>query len=641
MCGICGKLNLDRQAAVDEESLRRMMVAMKHRGPDGDGVYLSGAVGLGHVRLAIIDLDFGAQPIANEDGSIWIVFNGEIYNFQELRQQLSAKGHVFRTRSDTEVIVHLYEELGPDCPSELRGMFAFAIWDARRQRLLLARDRVGIKPLYFCQSKNSFLFASEIKALLALAEVPRVLDEQIIDTFWTYRFLPGSSTMLRGVHKLLPGHTLLIDADTPPIIRQYWDLSFAPRSRAISLEGAAQELTDLMREATRQHMIADAPVGVLLSGGMDSSALLSLASEESDKQISTFTIGFDDPGVVDERPFARLVAQRFGSRYFEATMSREQFWDHLPQLLWQLEEPVCEAPAVALHFISKEARGHVKVLLSGEGGDEAFAGYPNYPNMLALKRLQNLCGPLRGVIGTAMRGVGAALSNERLSRYGSLMPLALEEHYWSRAGSPFARHAFGGRPVYTTRYVETLDTQRAAEIARRLYANVNGQDLLSKMLYLDTKTWLPDDLLVKADKITMGNSVELRVPLLDHKVLEFAATLPAAYKVKGWKTKRVLRKALSSVLPSEVLKRKKAGFPVPYSAWLASGLSNRVRELVLDPQAFVLSFFDRKQIELLLAAHTKTKALQHFIFSLVVLELWHQRFMKMPPAAGGEKTLIC
>jgi asparagine synthase (glutamine-hydrolysing) len=633
MCGICGKLHFDRQST-DEESLSRMMAAMRHRGPDGAGIFRSGPIGLGHVRLSIIDLEYGAQPIANEDGSVWIVFNGEIYNYQDLRRALSAAGHVFRTQSDTEVIVHLYEEHGPDCVAQLRGMFAFAIWDAPRQRLLLARDRVGIKPLYFYQSSRALLFASEIKALLTLPEVHRVLDEQSIDTFWTYRFLPGSSTMLRGIHKLLPGHVLVVDGDKAPVIRPYWDLQFAPTRDAITLEGAARELTDLMRETVRQHMNSDAPVGVLLSGGMDSSAILSLATQECDKAISTFTIGFDEPGVVDERPFARLVAQRFGSRYFEATMSSEQFWDHLPELLWQLEEPVCEAPAVALHFISKVARHHVKVLLSGEGGDEVFAGYPNYPNMLALERLQRLCGPLRGAAGWAMRLAGLALGNERLIRYGRLMPLALEDHYWSRAGTPFAREAIGGRCVYTARYSDTLGTSRAAETARRFYANVEGQDSLSKMLYLDTKTWLPDDLLIKADKVTMGNSLELRVPMLDHKVVEFAATLPAEFKVSGWKTKRVLRKAFGSVLPKEVLQRKKAGFPVPYAAWLAEGLGTRVRELLLDPQAFILSFFDRKQVELVLAAHSKTRALQHFVFSLIALELWYQRFMRTPAASA-------
>jgi len=635
MCGICGKLHFDRQTPVGEPIIRRMMAAIRHRGPDGEGVYVSGAVGLGHVRLAIIDLESGAQPITNEDESIWIVFNGEIYNFQELRQDLSTKGHVFRTESDTEVIVHLYEEYGPDCPTHLRGMFAFAIWDAPRQRLLLARDRVGIKPLYFYQSSESFFFASEIKALLAAPEVPRVLDEQVIDTFWTHRFLPGSITLLRGIHKLLPGHILLVEPDRPPIVRQYWDLRFTRRPGAGSLETAGQDLTNLLRETVRQHMVADTPVGVLLSGGIDSSALLSLATQECDKEISAFTIGFSEPGVVDERPYARLVAQRFGARHFETTLSRDQFWDYLPQLLWQLEEPICEAPAVALHFISKEARSQVKVLLSGEGGDEAFAGYSNYPNMLALERLQGLCGSSRGFVGKAMQHVGVALGNRRLERYGALMPLSLEEHYWSRAGTPFARQGVDGRSIYSTHYSQTLDTARAAETAQRLYRNVDDRDTLSKMLYLDTKTWLPDDLLVKADKITMGNSVELRVPLLDHKVLEFAATLPAAFKVKGWKTKRVLRTALGSVLPQEILLRKKAGFPLPYASWLADGLSARVRELLLDPQAFVLSFFDRKQIELLLAAHTKTQSLQHLVFSLIVLELWYHRFMRTPSPSAA------
>ena len=635
MCGICGKLNFDRQTPVDQGILRQMMAVMQHRGPDGQGVYVSESVGLGHVRLSIIDLDSGAQPMSNKDESVQIVFNGEIYNFQELRQGLLAKGHIFRTHSDTEVIIHLYEEYGPECVKHLRGMFAFAIWDTRRQRLVVARDRVGIKPLYYYQAKDSLLFASEIKALLALPEVPRVLDDQVVDTFWTYQFLPGSSTMLRGILKLLPGHVLVVDAGKPPVIQQYWDLRFAPRSDDITLERAAEELTDLLRETIRQHMIADVPVGFLLSGGMDSSALLSLAIQETRKEVSTFTIGFDAQGIVDERPFARLVAQRFGTRHFEATVSCDQFWDFLPELLWRLEEPVCEAPAVALHYISKEARGHVKVLLSGEGGDEAFAGYSNYPNMLALERLQSLCGPLRGIAGKVMHAIGRVLGNQRLAHYGALMPLRLEQHYWSRVGTPFARRGIDGRLIYTSQYAEQFDRQRGAEIAQRFYATVDDQDALSKMLYLDSKTWLPDDLLVKADKITMGNSLELRVPLLDHKVLEFAASLPAEQKVKGWETKRVLRRALGPVLPEEVLQRKKAGFPVPYAAWLARGLRNRVQELLLDPQAFILSFFDRKQVELLLAAHAKGQSLQRAVFSLIVLELWHQQFMRTAPAAGS------
>jgi asparagine synthase (glutamine-hydrolysing) len=325
-----------------------------------------------------------------------------------------------------------------------------------------------------------------------------------------------------------------------------------------------------------------------------------------------------------------MIAQRFGTQHFEATVSCEQFWDFLPKLLWQLEEPICEAPAVALHFISKEAHGHVKVLLSGEGGDEAFGGYPNYSNMLVLERLRSLCGPWQALVGKTMHVIGRMLGNHRLAHYGNLLPLRLEEHYWSRVGNPFAHQDFDGRMLYTPRYAEQFDRRRGTKIAQRYYANVIGQGALNKMLYFDSKTWLPDDLLVKADKITMGNSLELRVPLLDHKVLEFAAALPLEFKVKGRETKRVLRAAFATALPKEVLQRKKAGFPVPYADWLAHDLRPRTQELLLDPQSFILNYFDRRQVEHLLDAHAKEQTHQRSVFSLIVLELWHQQFMRMP-----------
>ena len=312
MCGICGQLNFDRRPVL-EETLRRMMSSIAHRGPDGRGTFIAPGVGLGHLRLAIIDLDTGAQPMTNEDGSIWIVFNGEIYNFQELRADLVAKGHAFRTRSDTEVILHLYEEHGPDCVNYLRGMFAFAIWDGGRRRLLLARDRVGIKPLYYFQSADELVFASELKALLAVPEVPRVLDEQAVDRFWAYQFLPADGTMFQGIVKLLPGHVLIADAGKAPVVRRYWDLRIEPHAAGPALDVAAKALSTLLRETVRQHMIADTPVGFLLSGGMDSSALLSLAVQETGKPISTFTMGFEGQGVVDERLYARQVAHRFGT----------------------------------------------------------------------------------------------------------------------------------------------------------------------------------------------------------------------------------------------------------------------------------------------------------------------------------------
>jgi asparagine synthase (glutamine-hydrolysing) len=643
MCGIGGRLNFDGQKPVGRGALSRMMRVMQHRGPDGQGFYLGRGVGLGHVRLAIIDVDAGVQPMSNEDGTIWIVFNGEIYNFPELRTRLLKAGHVFRTRTDTEVVVHLYEEHGAACVTHLRGMFAFAIWDERKRRLLLVRDRVGIKPLYYYQSKDSLVFASELKGLLAMPDVQRLLHEDAIDTFWTYRFLPGCETLLRGIHKLLPGHLMVVEAGRRPVISQYWDLKFERCPGDMTLSTAAEQLTDMLQESVAQHMISDGPVGFLLSGGVDSSALVALAARQASTPLRTYTVGFREPGIVDERPYARLVAASLGTRHHETTFSADQFWSFLPRLVWHLEEPVCEAPAVALHFVSKQASEHVKVLLSGEGGDEAFGGYSTYPNMLALGHLQSRLGPLRNMTGAAARKAGALLRSERLVRYGALMPLRLDQHYWSRCGSPLARLGVDGKPVYCSDFRERIDESRAAQIARTLFSVVEREDTLSRMLYVDTKTWLADDLLVKADKVTMANSLELRVPLLDHRILEFAASLPPELKVKRRETKRVLRKAFATMLPAEVLRRKKAGFPLPYAGWLARELRERVQELLLDRNAFVLSIFDRRQVGMILDAHARQGSLQHQVFSLIVLELWHQCFLRAtvhPTQATDSQALV-
>jgi asparagine synthase (glutamine-hydrolysing) len=566
--------------------------------------------------------------MSSRDGSVWIVFNGEIYNFIQLRKELITKGYIFRTQSDTEVIICLYEEYGADCVLHLRGMFAFAIWDSRRRRLLLARDRVGIKPLYYYECDWGLVFASEVKAILALEQVTGVVDEEMIDLFWTYQFLPRNYTMFKKVQKLLPGHVLIVEEGKLPQIKQYWDLKFVPAHTQVKLEDAAEELLTLLREAVRLHMISDAPVGFLLSGGVDSSAVLTLAREQVSGPLRTFTLGFDEEGVVDERPFARLVAHRCGTDHYETTLSPQQFWSFLPRLLWHLEEPVCEAPAVALHYVSQLAKDHVKVLLSGEGGDEAFAGYSNYQNMLTLQWMQQATGSLRGCVGAAMRVLGRLLDHDLLRRYGALMPLDLDEHYWSRAGSPTARVSPSGESMYVTAYA-TGRRGRAEDTAHFFHSMLNNEiDLLGRMLYVDTKTWLPDDLLLKADKVTMGNSLELRVPLLDHKILEYAASLPSTFKLKGREGKRILREAFSSILPREVLDRKKAGFPVPYAAWLAGPLLGSVKDLLLEPNAFVLSFFHRHQVELLIKRHVEKRLHQRAVFSLVVLELWAKQFLR-------------
>ena len=529
MCGIAGKLFFDPEARIERASIQAMLNPMRHRGPDGQGIHLDGNAGLGHLRLSIIDLNTGAQPMTNEDETIWIVFNGEIYNFQELRGKLLAKGHVFRSQSDTEVIVHAYEEFGPDCVKELRGMFAFAIWDAKRRRLFVARDRVGIKPLYFCETGQAFYFASELKAIIADSAVPREINLPGIRKFLAFHYLPGTETLFKSIHKLPPGFFLTVEQGKVTQ-QQYWDLRFSRQRWQMPFDEATEELHSLLASTVRDHMIADVPVGILSSGGVDSSAILNFAVHATDKKIKTFTVGFDGSQVVDERPYARLSAERFGTEHFETSISADDFWNFLPSYVWHMEEPVCEPPAVALFYVSKLARNHVKVLLSGEGGDEAFAGYPNYPNMMRLERIRSVVGPLARPIGAGahLREKFVTMKNGNVTA----APWAVHSRRNISAG-------LRGRPVFSTgtrrafsrpNFLTRTATVSAAGFVGQLTATVNDEPLLNQMLYVDSKTWLPDDLLVKADKITMANSLELRVPLLDHIVLEFAASLPPEFQ---------------------------------------------------------------------------------------------------------------
>lgn len=629
MCGIAGKFFLDHEARVSRNEIDAMLRPMGHRGPDGNGIYLDGNVGLGHLRLSIIDLHTGAEPMANEDETVWIVFNGEIYNFQELRGRLLAKGHVFKTKSDTEVIIHLYEELGPECVRELRGMFAFAIWDCRRRRLFIARDRVGIKPLYYSQTNRSFSFASELKAIIAEPEAGREIDHDALRTFLSFNYIPGEGTLFKSVRKLLPGHYLLLE-DHNLIDRQYWDLDFNRDRWSMSFEDATEELHALLAATVKDHMIADVPVGILLSGGVDSSAILSFAVQATKEKVRTFTVGFEgggQGGVVDERPYARMVADKFGSEHHETSISADEFWDFLPSYVWHMEEPVCEPPAVALYYVSKLARKSVKVLLSGEGGDEAFAGYPNYPTMLRVAQLRGVLGFLARPAGAAAAAAGAMLGEGRVRRYGNALGTALSSQYFSRTSGPVAFFNGNAKRFFTPEFFNRSATLSPEGMIRRLTEKVTKEPLLNQMLYVDTKTWLPDDLLVKADKMTMANSVELRVPLLDHKVLEFAASLPTEFKVRGRQTKRVLKAAFAKTLPREVLARKKAGFPVPYASWLAGPMKDKIRELLLSDRSICRGHFRKGEVNRLLEGHSRSRANSKAVFSLLVLEFWYRQFV--------------
>jgi asparagine synthase (glutamine-hydrolysing) len=639
MCGIAGKVDLDGQTAVDPGLIQRMTDIMAHRGPDGSGVHVSGAVGLGHRRLSILDLrPAGAQPMCNEDGTVWIVFNGEVYNFRELREELIGKGHEFRSTTDTEAIIHLYEEYGAECVERLRGMFAFGLWDERRKLLLLARDRVGIKPLYYVNTGKALLFASEIKSLLVDPTVRREVNSRAIDRFLTYYYLPGNETLFRDIYKLEPGHYMTV-RNGRVIDREYWDLAFRVSNHWTKIAEAVEALQELLSRTVKDHMISDVPVGVLLSGGVDSTGVLRYAAEHSEKPINTFTIGFSGASFADERPYAKLAAAKFQTIHHDLTVTAQDFRDCLPKYVWHMEEPVCEPPAISLYYVSRLARqSSVKVLLSGEGGDEAFAGYPKYRNLLVLERLKSAFGPAKGLLCAALK-MAELFTGKENRHYRKCIDTAIQDYYYGLAATPETPFNRQKSSLYKTDFSASLGSCSSDQPTQRLFSQVEGKSLLQKMLYVDTKSWLPDDLLIKADKMTMATSVELRVPLLDHQVLEFAASLPSSFKVCGKTTKRVLKLALQESVPAEILTRKKAGFPLPYDCWLKTDLRDFVNDTILAQNTALDSYFNKAAVRKMLEKQQRDGCNdrnggkpQHAldcsreIFGLLVLELWHKEF---------------
>jgi asparagine synthase (glutamine-hydrolysing) len=631
MCGISGIVNFDPGAPVNARLLQEMTDAMSHRGPDGRGEYVAGCVGLGHRRLSIIDLGGGAQPMCNENGTVWVTYNGEIYNFEAVRSDLESRGHLFKSSSDTEVIVHAYEEWGEQSVQRLRGMFAFAVWDERRRQLLLARDRVGIKPLYYANTGSALVFASELKSLLVHPAVSRRMNPRAIDRFVTYYYLPGTDTPFADVHKLEPGHFLILK-DGRLRNERYWDLSFdSPRSSQ-SLPEAVEALQQILRQAVKDHLISDVPVGVLLSGGVDSTGVLRYAAEEAGAPIHSFTIGFAGEGFADERPFARLAAQTYGTRHHDISLTPGEFLEFLPQYVWHMEELVCEAPAVALYYVSRLAReSGVKVLLSGEGGDEAFGGYQDYRNLLILERMKSALGPAKPLLRSTLDTLGR-LGWSRVRPYSKLIDRPLSDYYLSRTATPETLFNRLKSILYRPEFAHAIGNHESDDVTRSLFSRVRERPPLDRMLYVDTKTWLPDDLLVKADKMTMATSVELRVPLLDVAVLEFAASLPQSFKVRGWSGKRILKAALKDSVPREILERRKTGFPVPYDRWLRSDLREFVTDTVLAPTAGLTDYFQTKGLRKIVDGFYRDGSGSKEVYCLLVLELWLQRFAK----AGSE-----
>jgi len=585
-------------------------------------------VGLGHRRLSIIDLGTGKQPMFNEDESVVVVFNGEIYNYESLRDTLKSKGHLFKTRSDTEVIVHAYEEYGEEFLEKLRGMFAIALWDDKNRILLLARDRVGIKPLYFSASPNWVVFASEIKAILQDAELGDVeVNPRAVDSFLRFYFIPGRDTIFQKVKRLLPGCYLKV-CNGQMQEHRYWDLEYGTKYHDVRFEDLKSHLDSLLRETVRGHMLSDVPVGFLLSGGVDSTALLSYAVNETKKEVSSFTVGFSGQDFADEREYAGIVARKFRTKHHDITISAADFLNFLPGYVWHMEEPVCEPPAIALYYISKLASGYVKVLISGEGGDEAFAGYPNYANNQIVNKIRKLIGPLNRPIAKILKYLFINKGSNRYAKYGYVLGGDLSSYYYSRTSGPHTLFNDGYPSMYTGDMMNVHGNNSIfEEFINDLHNKSNGLNYLDRMLYVDLKTWLPDDLLIKADKMTMANSVELRVPFLDHEVMEFAANIPSKYKIKGTNTKFILKETFRGVVPDEILFRKKTGFPIPYDKWLRKEMMEYVRDILLDKKSIERGYFNKNGLEAVLTNNITTGSYSKEIFSLLILEIWHRIFI--------------
>jgi asparagine synthase (glutamine-hydrolysing) len=621
MCGIAGIVRWDG-APIPEHEIRDMCSAIVHRGPDDEGVYLGDGVALGMRRLSIIDLEGGHQPMSNEDGSVWIVFNGEIYNYRELRHDLEQRGHIFRTGSDTEVIVHLYEECGPRCVDRLRGMFAFAVWDEQKRQLLLARDRLGIKPLYYAERGNELLFASELKPILQLARVPRAIDWGAAHHLFSFLTTPATRSIVEGVAKLEPARTAVASRSNPQLrIDRYWDVQFSPNERASEGE-LVEQLRAVLAESVALHQISDVPVGAFLSGGIDSSAVVALMSTPAAGRLKTFSIGFTE-SEFDELGYARDVAARFQTDHHDLVI-RPDAVKIVEDLTWYLDEPFGDTSAIPTYMVSKLAAAHVKVVLSGDGGDELFAGYDKYVVEQHERRLDRIPATLRAIAGGIGRVMPPGMTGRRFLRH-----LALDgpDRYLD------ASTMFRGDEM---RRLFRPDAYRSLQRHNPLTASLErlrgyGDDWLAAVQYHDIHAYLPLDILTKVDRATMAHSLEARPPLLDHRLAEFAATIPAKYRLQGGTTKYLFKQAMRGILPDAIIDRKKHGFAVPIAAWLRGDLAEFARDLLLSSACRDRGVFDTAHVERLLALNARGRDLDLQLWTMLSFELWCQRFLDPSP----------
>ncbi len=629
MCGIAGIVAADRLHPDERARLNMMRDVISHRGPDEAGTYWDGQAGLAHRRLSIVDLASGQQPLANEDETVWVVFNGEIYNHQEIRPALEAFGHQYRTRCDTETIVHAYEQWGDACVEHFRGMFAFAIWDARRRRALLARDRMGIKPLYWAVRHHRLIFGSEIKSILESGSVEADANDRAVPELLSTRYLSGEETLFKGIYRLLPGHVLAFEKGVVTS-RQWWDVPVGQARLDIehlSDEAAVAQFRAKLEDAVRTRLMAEVPLGMFLSGGLDSSAIAALMAGMIDRPLQTFSVAFKQRAF-SELDYARQVAAAINANPHEIVIDQGDFFGALPRLVWHEDEPIAHPSSVPLYFVSRLASEHVKVVLTGEGSDELLAGYGKYPRALANWRAGAFWSlapePLRDFISNTVipRMPG------RVARYAKRSFLAMPRTPEAMFFDNFAAIGLQRQATLLDPRLGALATPDAYRSSRAFFDRPNGHSTtLDRLLYTDLKTYLVE-LLMKQDQMSMAASIESRVPFLDHHLVEFATALAPRTKLRGLTTKWVLREAVKTLLPPEILTRRKMGFPVPFSLWLRGGGAGIARDVLLDSRARQRGITDAAAVSKLIDAHADgTADAGDALWSLLNLELWYRTFI--------------
>jgi asparagine synthase (glutamine-hydrolysing) len=629
---------MDGEPAVARTIIGRMCEVIAHRGPDDEGWYVARQVALGMRRLSIIDLASGHQPMTNEDGTIHIVFNGEIYNYRELRAELLARGHTFQTGSDTEVIVHLYEEEGERCVERLRGMFGFAIWDERNRALLLARDRVGKKPLHYALADGTLVFGSEIKSLLQHPSIQRDVCLESIADFLTFGYVPEPATAFRGIHRLPPGHTLIF-RDGRVRTRRYWDFSYdngtthetAPDERA-----CIEQLRERLAEAVRVRLVSEVPLGAFLSGGIDSSAVVAMMARATTEPVKTFSIGFTEASH-DELQYARIVARRFQTDHHEFVVTPE-LCSLVEEIVWHHDEPFADVSSIPTWVVSRLAGKHVKVVLTGDGGDEVFAGYDRY----AIHRRREIYERIptllrRGLLSQASRLLPQSAYGKNFLRNIALEPAAR----YVDSLSYFTADAM--QRLLTERFREALAQHDSSAGFRELFARPASTERLDHLVYLDSRTYLPGDILAKVDRMSMAHSLETRAPLLDHQLIEFVQTIPASLRLKktpgGFDTKYILKRALSGLVPDEIIHRRKQGFAVPVRQWFRHELRELLHDTLTDRRTRERGLFNPRTINAILDEHQRGRRdNSRHLWGLLTLEIWHRLFIDQRPARSWAST---